>query len=61
MYVVVVPGWRDGAHCGAMPLVPWAQATTRYPPAGGGMWGTSTVPVTAIGRPWVFSDTYMIR
>ena len=53
--------WSEGAHCGAIPFVPWPQVTTGYPPTGAWVFGTITTPVTATGRPSSVSDRYITR
>ena len=46
------PGTRATARSAAStPVVPWAQATTGQPPAGGSPVGATTTPDTAIGEP----------
>ena len=44
-----------------MPLVPCAHDTTLKPPLGGGVFGTATTPVTAIGAPRTDVDEYITR
>ena len=44
-----------------MPLVPWPQVTTGYPPAGAGVLGTTMMPVTSTGRPVTVRETYITR
>jgi hypothetical protein len=54
-------GSNEGAHSSAIALVPCPQLTTGYPPAGAGVRGTITRPVTATILLRTDSDVYMTR